>query len=102
MFRSGPRSLVPARRGGASRHGADWSSDADLHSAFTDAPIGIALVSVDPDSEGRILQVNRALCELAGVPSESLLRTDVRAILHPDDIEVDRAACARLAAGQQG
>jgi diguanylate cyclase (GGDEF)-like protein/PAS domain S-box-containing protein len=102
MFRSGPRSMVPARGTAARRDGADWSSDADLHSAFTDAPIGIALVSVDPDSEGRILQVNRALCELAGLPSESLLRTDVRAILHPDDIDLDRAASTRLAAGQQG
>jgi diguanylate cyclase (GGDEF)-like protein/PAS domain S-box-containing protein len=102
MFRSGPRSLVPARGAGASRHGADWSSDADLHSAFSDAPIGIALVSVDPDSEGRILQINRAFCELTGVPGKSLVGTDVRAILHPDDVDLDRAASTRLAAGQQG
>jgi diguanylate cyclase (GGDEF)-like protein/PAS domain S-box-containing protein len=101
MFRSGPQFLVTAREMGVDRHGADWRPDAEtyLQSAFTDAPIGIALVSIDPASEGRVLQVNRALCELSGASSAELLGTDLRAMLHPDDIDPDLAASTRLACG---
>lgn len=42
-----------------------------LRSAFEDAPIGIALISVDPESEGRFLRVNPALCRLTGYTSGS-------------------------------
>lgn len=74
--------------------------EAYLRSAFEEAPIGIALVTLDPDSGGRFLRVNRALCELTGYSSEELEALDVRAILHPDDAEADRVAMARLAGGE--
>jgi diguanylate cyclase (GGDEF)-like protein/PAS domain S-box-containing protein len=74
--------------------------DAYLHSAFEDAPIGIALVSIDPESEGRFLQVNRALCELTGYSSERLKRTDIHALLHPSDQPTDVAAMTRLSQGE--
>jgi len=74
--------------------------EAYLHSAFEDAPIGIALVSVDPGSEGRFLRVNRALCELTGYSSEELETTDVGALLHPEDAASDLAAMTRLGAGE--
>jgi diguanylate cyclase (GGDEF)-like protein/PAS domain S-box-containing protein len=70
-----------------------------LQGAFDDAPIGIALVSVDPASTGRILRVNRALCELTGYPPVRLEGTDVRELLHPDDVDTDAAAMAQLSGG---
>ena len=39
-------------------------SEAYLRSAFEDAPIGITLVGLGSDSDGRFLRVNPALCEL--------------------------------------
>ena len=102
MFRSVPRSLIPVRDLGADSSDTDWrtSAEAYLHTAFSDAPIGVAVVSIDPDSEGRILQVNRALCELTGASSATLLQTDVRSILHPDDVDLDVAASLRLVSGE--
>jgi diguanylate cyclase (GGDEF)-like protein/PAS domain S-box-containing protein len=81
-------------------HGAGWPSDESyLRGAFEDAPIGIGLVSIDPDSEGRFLRVNRALCELTGYPREKLERTDARSLVHPDDAATDLEAMMKLMAG---
>jgi len=74
--------------------------DAYLRSAFADAPIGIALVSINPKTEGRFLQVNRALCELTGYSSETLQMTNVHALLHPSDVSTDVAAMNRLNRGE--
>jgi diguanylate cyclase (GGDEF)-like protein/PAS domain S-box-containing protein len=71
-----------------------------LRRAFEDAPIGIALISIDPESEGYFLQVNRALCELTGYSSEELQLTDIHALLHPDDLSTDAAAMIRLTQGE--
>ncbi len=74
--------------------------EAYLRSAFEDAPIGIALISIDPESEGRFLRVNQALCELTGYSSEKLQMTDIHALLHPDDLSTDVAAMRRLTQGE--
>jgi PAS domain S-box-containing protein len=74
--------------------------DAYLRSAFADAPIGIALVSINPNTEGRFLQVNRALCELTGYSSQELQLTNVHALLHPSDRSTDVAAMTRLNQGE--
>jgi diguanylate cyclase (GGDEF)-like protein/PAS domain S-box-containing protein len=71
-----------------------------LRSAFEDAPIGIALIGIGPESEGRFLQVNRALCELTGYSSEKLWMTDIHALLHPDDLSTDAAAMTGLIRGE--
>jgi diguanylate cyclase (GGDEF)-like protein/PAS domain S-box-containing protein len=67
-----------------------------LRNAFDDAPIGIALVSIAPDSWGGCLRVNRALCELTGYPPEKLEASPFSALLHADDLESDAAAVTRL------
>jgi diguanylate cyclase (GGDEF)-like protein/PAS domain S-box-containing protein len=74
--------------------------EAYLRSAFEQAPIGIGLLSVAPESEGRFLQVNPALCRLTGYSSEQLQLTDIHALLHPDDLSTDRAAMRRLVCGE--
>jgi diguanylate cyclase (GGDEF)-like protein/PAS domain S-box-containing protein len=81
---------------------ARWtpSVEAYLRSAFEDAPIGIALISIDPESEGRFLQVNRALCKLTGYSPEKLRLTNIDALLHPNDLATDVAAMTRLTQGE--
>jgi len=64
-------------------------------SAFDDAPIGIAHISLD----GRWLRVNRHLCDLLGYAQEELLATSFRAAIHPDDAEQDNRALTQLLAG---
>jgi len=67
-----------------------------LRSAFEDAPIGMALVSIELPVAGRIMRVNRALCELTGYPSEQLEGSDASWLVHPDDAATDLAAMQRL------
>jgi diguanylate cyclase (GGDEF)-like protein/PAS domain S-box-containing protein len=81
-------------------HDARSTQDSYLRSAFTDAPIGIALVSVNPGTEGSLLRVNRALCALTGYSSEKLQRGNIHALVHPSDLATDVAAMARLSEGE--
>ena len=56
-----------------------------FETAFTSAPIGMALVDMD----GRWLQVNDALCRITGHTRSEFLATTLRAITHPDDVDRD-------------
>jgi diguanylate cyclase (GGDEF)-like protein/PAS domain S-box-containing protein len=53
-----------------------------FRSAFEEAPIGMAMNSV----EGSFLRVNRAMCEITGYSREQLEATTHRSITHPDDL----------------
>jgi PAS domain S-box-containing protein len=53
-----------------------------FRSVFDQAPIGVAVVSI----EGRYMQVNRSLCEILGRSEEDLLATTWQRITHPDDL----------------
>ena len=54
-------------------------------SAFDNAPIGMALIAMDD----RWLQVNDALCRITGHTEDALKATTLRALTHPDDIDLD-------------
>jgi diguanylate cyclase (GGDEF)-like protein/PAS domain S-box-containing protein len=56
-------------------------SEERFRSAFEDAPIGVALVSLDR----RHLKVNRAYCEMLGYPEEELLEKPHPDLVHPVD-----------------
>ncbi|HWV85407.1 MAG TPA: diguanylate cyclase [Capillimicrobium sp.] len=66
-------------------------SDPELHAyvseleqiglAFRRAPVGIALAAPD----GRLLQVNAALCDTLARPADELLRASLGDLTHPDD-----------------
>jgi diguanylate cyclase (GGDEF)-like protein/PAS domain S-box-containing protein len=63
-----------------------------LESAFNHAPIGMALIDLD----GRRFQVNDAFCRLTGYSRKQLIGTTVRAITHPDDVEIGDTDRQRL------
>ena len=56
--------------------------------AFSDAPIGMALVDLD----GGFLKVNRSLREITGYSEQELLALTLPGITHPEDLEADREA----------
>jgi PAS domain S-box-containing protein len=74
--------------------------DAYLRSAFIDAPIAIALVGVNPETEGQFLRVNQALCELTGYSFDDLRQTNIHALVHPSDLSGDAAEMTRLNEGE--
>ena len=67
-----------------------------FRSAFEHGPVGVALVDVD----GRYIEVNRALCEIAGYDEDGLLGTRSSSITHPDDVESEDASYAQLVEGE--
>ncbi len=68
-----------------------------FESAFDGAPIGIALVSLHPDTPGRYLQINGALCGLLGYPADDLVGRSVLDVTHPDDAADNATLLAQLA-----
>jgi len=77
-----------------------FESEQRFKSAFAEAPIGMGLASIDPGQPGRLIQVNRALCELTGYTEEQLLGRRIRDLTHPDDVEQSVAAFQRLVTGE--
>jgi PAS domain S-box-containing protein len=67
-----------------------------FHSAFDNAPIGIAVSQPD----GHYLRVNRALCEILGYSEEELRATTFQALTYPEDNEASMAYVDRLLAGE--
>jgi diguanylate cyclase (GGDEF)-like protein/PAS domain S-box-containing protein len=68
-----------------------------FRSAFEDAPIGMALITLEP----RFLRVNPALCELLGYFEDELLAMDPRSVTHPDDLARDVELGRETLAGQR-
>ncbi|MBA2575634.1 MAG: EAL domain-containing protein [Euzebyaceae bacterium] len=58
------------------------ASEERFRGAFTNAPIGMAIVSPDD----RILQVNRALCDFLGHEEPALLASTMDSLAHPGDV----------------
>ncbi|MBV9832659.1 MAG: PAS domain S-box protein [Marmoricola sp.] len=49
------------------------------------SPIGMTVVGL----EGRLLMVNRALCEMLGYDAEELVQRGFQELTHPDDLDAD-------------
>jgi diguanylate cyclase (GGDEF)-like protein/PAS domain S-box-containing protein len=64
--------------------------------AFDDAPIGMALVAPD----GRLLEVNHALCRMVGYSEQELLDMGTPVLTHPDDVAESRSRMRQLLAGE--
>jgi PAS domain S-box-containing protein len=64
--------------------------------AVDEAPIGMALVSLD----GHFVRVNRVLCEITGYSADELTKLRFQDITHPDDLDTDVALSQQLARGE--
>ena len=60
-------------------------SEARFRSAFSDAAIGMAIVSL----RGEFISVNKSLCYFLGYPEFELKSLTFQEITHPDDLETD-------------
>ncbi len=67
-----------------------------FRTAFEEAPVGMALAALD----GRLVQVNRAMCEITGHSREQLEATTFASFTHPDDAQDDVSEMRRLVAGE--
>ena len=75
------------------------ASSERIHNAFrltfNNAVIGMAMVRLD----GRIEQVNPALCSLLGRPEEELLTTTMESVTHEDDVSMESPHTERILSG---
>jgi diguanylate cyclase (GGDEF)-like protein/PAS domain S-box-containing protein len=76
--------------------------DAEIRfrNAFEHAPIGVALVSMEPGDESRFLTVNRAMSTITGYRDDELLASSLDEITVPEDRELDSAQRRRLLLGE--
>jgi PAS domain S-box-containing protein len=68
--------------------------------AFEDAPIGMALFGVEAGTRGRLLQVNRSLCDITGYSVRELQAMTLEEITHPSDQETEKPLSERLLIGE--
>ena len=71
-------------------------AESRFRSAFENAPIGMALATVD----GRLVRVNRAYGEILGLDPEDLVGRYIRDVTHPDDVEANAVHFGALVAGE--
>ena len=74
-------------------------ADERFRHAFDDAPIGLAIIAATPDTLGRYLDVNKAMCELTGYDREQLLGMTYQSLTHPGDQDRDVVRARRLVDG---
>jgi diguanylate cyclase (GGDEF)-like protein/PAS domain S-box-containing protein len=66
-----------------------------FRTAFEQAPIGMALTSLD----GQVMRANHELGRILGIDSEDLVGRSIGQFTHPDDVEVTNAELSRLRNG---
>jgi len=71
-------------------------SEARFRNILEHAPIGMAVASLD----GRLMQVNQALCIILGYEKEELEKLTIRKITHPEDVASSFANIKRLLDGE--
>jgi PAS domain S-box-containing protein len=68
--------------------------------AFEDAPIGMALFSVEAGDREQLLQVNHSMCEITGYSSRELASMTLAEITPPDDAATERPLADRMLSGE--
>ncbi len=71
-------------------------NEARFRGAFDNAPIGMALISL----EGQWLKVNQALCKIVGYQEDELLGMTVQQMTHADDLGIDQTFIQLVLADQ--
>jgi PAS domain S-box-containing protein len=70
-------------------------SERRFQTTFEQAAVGMAIVGPD----GKLLQVNRRLCEIVGYTGDELVKLRVQDITHPEDLPPDLEAFRALRSG---
>jgi PAS domain S-box-containing protein len=70
-------------------------SEERFRNIFEEAPIGMAVISLD----SRLLQVNKAFCEMLGYSEQELTARTLSVITHPDDVGKDGLLAAQMLKG---
>jgi PAS domain S-box-containing protein len=71
-------------------------SEGRFRNIFAEVPIGMAVV----DSDGHLLQVNRAFCEMLGYNEQELIGRSISAITHPTDAGKDTLLAEQALTGE--
>src|SRR6266849_5426937 len=71
-------------------------SEGRFRNIFAEVPIGMAVV----DLEGRLLQVNKAFCQMLGYGQQELIGSHLSTITYADDVEKDTLLAAELLTGE--
>ena len=69
-------------------------SEMQLEAIFSNAQVGLSLISLD----GRFIRVNDAVCRLLGRSRDVLLQSTVADVTHPDDLNMSTTAVLRVIA----
>ena len=72
------------------------ASEARFRGTFENAAVGVAHVAFD----GRLLLVNRRICDILGYGPDDLLETTLDEITHPDDRDSDRTQWEEMLIGE--
>jgi diguanylate cyclase (GGDEF)-like protein/PAS domain S-box-containing protein len=75
-------------------------SELRFKGAFEGAPIGMVLFSFG-DGRGTVTQVNRAMSVITGRSIEHLTGSDLREVVHPEDMPLAAQAVQRMASGEE-
>jgi two-component system, cell cycle sensor histidine kinase and response regulator CckA len=76
-------------------------ANARFRAAFECSPLGKALISVEPERAGRIIEVNDAFCRMFGYSRDELVGEIAPMQLnHPDDIRIGLDEVALMVAGE--
>lgn len=67
-----------------------------METTFTNSAVGMALV----DTNGKISQVNKALCNSIGYKESELLDSNIRTLMFPEDVPARREKIDRLIEGE--
>ncbi|QIZ70759.1 PAS domain-containing sensor histidine kinase [Oxynema aestuarii] len=67
--------------------------------AFENAPIGMAIASLEPEKKGTLLRANTALCRMLGYSHAELKQLTIERVSHPDDWKIDLDLAYKLLAG---
>lgn len=76
------------------------ASEESFRLAFDNAPVGMSIVDFSPDTTGRFLRVNEAMCRMLGYSRRELQELGVRDITHPDHADADVDVFSRAMSGE--
>jgi diguanylate cyclase (GGDEF)-like protein/PAS domain S-box-containing protein len=76
------------------------ASEQHFRVAFDNAPIGMSMISLAPESEGCYLRANAEFCVMLGYSADELVGLTTGDLTSLEDVEKDRARFAQLTSGE--